>query len=68
MVKGGHVIFGVVVCVGIYSIIGGITYKRMRWAGHLIHKGEQRNVYKLLVEKHEGKTVSGRPRCTCEVG
>jgi hypothetical protein len=30
-------------------------------------RGEERNVYKLLVEKHEGKTVIGRPRCTCEV-
>jgi len=29
----------------------------MRWAGHLIHKKERRNVYKLLVEKNERKTV-----------
>jgi hypothetical protein len=27
---------------------------------HLIHKRERRNVDKLLVEKHEGKTVEGR--------
>lgn len=28
--------------------------------------GEKRNVYKLLMEKCEGKTLSGRPRCACE--
>jgi hypothetical protein len=39
----------------------------MRWAGHLMHRGEERNVYKFLEEKLEGETLIGRPRCTCEV-
>jgi len=30
----------------------------MSWAGHVAHMGEERGVYKVLVEKPEGK----RPR------
>jgi len=29
----------------------------MRWAGHMALMGEMRNVYKILVEKPEGKTT-----------
>ena len=32
----------------------------MRWAGHVARKG--RGVYRILVEKTEGKRVLGRPR------
>jgi hypothetical protein len=35
---------------------------RMRWAGHVAHMGEDRNVYKVLVGKPEGKRPLGRPR------
>ena len=31
---------------------------RMRWAGHVVRMGEERDVYKVLVGKPEGK----RPR------
>jgi hypothetical protein len=34
----------------------------MRWAGHVAGMGEKRNVYRLLVEKPEGKRPVGRPR------
>jgi hypothetical protein len=34
----------------------------MRWAGHVAQIREKRNVYRLLVEKPEGKTPLGRPR------
>jgi hypothetical protein len=30
--------------------------KRMRWAGHVAHRGEEKNVYNVLVGKPEGKT------------
>jgi hypothetical protein len=34
----------------------------MRWAGHVTRIGEIRNVYRVLVEKPEGKRPLGRPR------
>jgi hypothetical protein len=35
---------------------------RMRWAGHVARIGEERNMYRVLVGKREGKTPLGRPR------
>jgi hypothetical protein len=34
----------------------------MRWAGHVAKMGEKRNMYRLLVEKPDGKRPLGRPR------
>jgi hypothetical protein len=34
----------------------------MRWAGHVERMGEKRGVYRVLVEKPEGKRPLGRPR------
>jgi hypothetical protein len=45
-------------------IIRIIMSKRMRWAGHVARLGEERNVYRLLVGKSEGKRPLGRPRRT----
>ena len=39
-----------------------IKSRRMRWAGHVAHMGEERAVYMVLVEKPEGKRPLGRPR------
>jgi hypothetical protein len=39
-----------------------IKSRRMRWAGHVAHMGEKRNVYRLLVGKLEGKRPLGRLR------
>jgi hypothetical protein len=36
--------------------------RRMRWAGHVAHIRETRGVYRVLVEKPEGKRQLGRPR------
>jgi hypothetical protein len=44
------------------SIIRIIKSRRMRWAGHVARMGEERNVYRLLVGKPEGKRPLGRPR------
>jgi hypothetical protein len=44
------------------SIIRIIKSRRMRWEGHVARMEEKRNVYKLLVEKPEGKRLLGRPR------
>jgi hypothetical protein len=44
------------------SIIRIIKSRRMRWAGHVGRMGENRNVYRLLVGKPEGKRPLGRPR------
>jgi hypothetical protein len=35
---------------------------RMRWAGHVARMGENRNAYRILVGKAEGKRPLGRPR------
>jgi hypothetical protein len=44
------------------SIIRIIKSRRMRWAGHVARMGEERNVYRLLVAKPEGKRPLRRPR------
>jgi hypothetical protein len=45
------------------NIIRQIKSRRMRWAGHVACMGEERNVYRVLMGKPEGKTPLGRPRC-----
>ena len=44
------------------NIVRVIKSRRMRWAGHAAHMGEERGVYRVLVRKPEGKTPLGRPR------
>ena len=34
----------------------------MRWAGHVARIGEESGVYRVLVEKPEGRRPLGRPR------
>jgi len=36
--------------------------RRMRWVGHVARMGEERGVYRVLVEKPEGRRPMGRPR------
>jgi hypothetical protein len=43
------------------SIIRIIKSRRMSWAGHVARMGEERNMYRLLVGKPEGKRSLGRP-------
>jgi hypothetical protein len=50
------------------NIIRQIKSRRMRWAGHVARMGEERNVYKVLMEKPEGKRPLGRPRRRWEDG
>ena len=44
------------------NIVRVIKLRRMRWAGHVAHMGEERGVYRVLVGKPEGKRPLGRPR------
>jgi hypothetical protein len=39
-----------------------IKSRRMRWAGHVARMGEDRDVYRVLMGKPEGKRQFGRPR------
>jgi hypothetical protein len=39
-----------------------IKSRIMRWVGHVARMGERRSVYRVLVEKPEGKRPLGRPR------
>jgi len=34
----------------------------MRWVGHVVHMGERRGIYRVLVRKPEGKRPLGGPR------
>jgi hypothetical protein len=44
------------------DIIRQVKSSRIKWAGHVARMGEERNVYKVLVGKPEGKRPLGRPR------
>jgi len=40
-----------------------VIKSRMRWPGHVVCKGEERGVYRVLVGKPEGRRPLRRPRC-----
>jgi hypothetical protein len=44
------------------NIVKVIKSRRMRWAGHVAHIEEMRNIYNILVGKPKGKRPLGRPR------
>jgi len=44
------------------NIVQVIKWRGMRWAGHVVHMGEERGVYRVLVGKPEGRRPQGRPR------
>ena len=41
------------------NIVLVIKSRRMRWAGHVVHMGERRGIYRVLVVKPEGKSNLG---------
>jgi hypothetical protein len=44
------------------NIVRVVKSRRMRWAGHVVRRGEERDVHRVLVGKPEGKSPLGRPR------
>jgi hypothetical protein len=44
------------------NIIRQMKSRRMSWAGHVARMGEERNVYRVLMGKPEGKRPLERPR------
>jgi hypothetical protein len=50
------------------NIIRQIKSRRLRWAGHVARMGEEKNVYRVLMVKSEGKRSVGRPRRRWEDG
>ena len=44
------------------NIVWVVKSIRMRWAGHVVHMGEERGVHRVLVGKPEGKRALERPR------
>ena len=46
-----------------FNIIRNLKSRRLRWAGHM---EQSRNAYRVLVDKPEGKTGLGSPRCRSE--
>jgi hypothetical protein len=49
-------------------IIRQMKSRRMRWAGHVARMEEERNLYRVLAVKPEGKRPLGRQRCRWEDG
>jgi hypothetical protein len=43
------------------NIVQVIKSRRMRWAGHVVHKGYRRDICKVLVGKSKGKDHLGDP-------
>jgi hypothetical protein len=39
-----------------------VKSRRMRWAGQVARIGKERNAYRILVGKPEGKRPLGRPK------
>ena len=54
-------VFMIWITVGLYAL-QVIKSRRMGWAGHVAHMGEQRGACRVLVGKPEGKRPLGRPR------
>ena len=44
------------------NIVRVIKSRRIRWAGYVARMGERRGVYRVLVEKCEGKRLLEKPR------
>jgi hypothetical protein len=44
------------------DIVQVMKLRKMRWAGHVAWMGEERDMYRVLVGKPEGKRPLGRPR------
>ena len=44
------------------NIVRVIKSRRMRWAGHVVRIGEEREVNRVLVGKQKGRRPLGRPR------
>ena len=44
------------------NIVRVIKSRKMGWAGHVARMGEEREVYRALVGKPEGRRSLGRPR------
>jgi len=49
-------------CVNTLKIVRVIKSRRMRWAGHAARMREEREVYRVLVGKPEGRRPLGRPK------
>jgi hypothetical protein len=50
------------------NIIRHIKSRRMRWAEHVARMGEEKNVYRVLMGKPEGKRPLVKPRHRWEDG
>ena len=63
--KGTHILLHNEKLNDLYSspnIVRVIKSRRMKWVGHVARMGEERGVYRVFVEKPEGKRPLGRPR------
>jgi len=40
-----------------------IKSRSIRWVGHVAHMRDKKDAYRVLVEKPDGKSPLGKPRC-----
>jgi hypothetical protein len=40
-----------------------VCSRRIRWVGHVVYVGEEKNMYEVLVGKPEGQRPLGKLRC-----
>ena len=57
-----HITRSFMICTAHPNFVRVIKSTRIRWAGHVARMGKRRGVYRVLVEKHEGKGALERPR------
>jgi hypothetical protein len=48
------------------NIVWVIKLRKLRWAWHVVHMGERKGIYRVFIEKPNGKRPLGRPRCRWE--
>jgi len=57
-----YVTFILLFCINLHNYTYFLKSKRIRWAGHVARRGEERGVYRVLVGKPEGRRPLRRPR------
>jgi hypothetical protein len=50
----------------VFDRIVHVESRKMKWAGHVLRRGENRGAYRVLVERPEGKRPLGKRRSRWE--
>jgi hypothetical protein len=50
----------------VFDRIVHVESRKMKWAGHVLRRGENKGAYRVLVERPEGKRPLGKHRSRWE--